>query len=1054
MRKLITYFIKYPVAVNIIIIAFVVLGYMGYSNLKTSFFPQTPTNIVSIAVVYPGASPKEVEEGVVLPIENNLTGVVGVDRVTSQSSENAASIMVEIYRDYDIDVVLADIKNAVDKVPNYPVGMEPPVIAKLENIAKSISFAISGDEIPLRRLKETARKIESDLLRMDGISQVVLSGFPDEEIEISVRENDLRAYNLTFQDISNAVSKTSIITTGGSVKTNAEEYLIRAKNRAYTAKYLENVVVKANVNGNSILLKDIAVIKDQFNESPNATFYNGNSAVNIDISNTNNEDLLQTAEKVRAYIKAFNEASEGIKLSITFDTSIVLEQRTELLFENALIGMLLVFIFLALFLKPRLAFWVAFGLPVSFLGMFTFVGYFDITINVLSLFGMIIVIGILVDDGIVIAENIYSEFEKGKSPIKAAIDGTMQVVPAIVSAIITTVLAFSIFLFLDGNIGAIFGEVTIVVAVTLIISLIEALIILPAHIAHSKALKKDQKPNYFSAFAEKSMHYIKTKLYTPAINFFLESVYTKILGLVIPVVLFVITIGAMNGKIIQFTFFPPVASEAVNITLSMPEGTNEKITDSLAQRIENAVWKVNKQFSASDNSEEQAVLNVIKTIGPGTANATVLVNLLPGELRDFSADEISLKFQEEVGEIYGAEQLIFGSGTSFRGKPISVSLVSDNIDDLRQAKKMVKEFIEKNPKVTGVVDTDPEGIKEIKIELKDNAYSLGIMLSDVMTQVRNGFFGAEIQRFQRGKDEIRVWTRYTREERASIKNLENMQLTTPAGNRVAFSEIATYTIERGEVSINHLVGLREVRVDADLKNPKDSAIDILQSIEADIMPKVIEKYPSVSQLFEGQNREAQKVVDSILYVGPIFLLLIYIVIVFTFRSYSQPFILLVIIPFSFIGVAWGHYIHGFPINILSMLGIIALVGIVVNDGLVFITKLNSFLKEGMLYKEAVIEAGKSRFRAIFLTSITTVAGLAPLIFETSRQAQFLIPMAISIAYGITIATVLTLFTLPILLSFFNAGKVHVSWFWNGKKPTNEAVERAIIEMESERENLD
>ncbi|MEM6719554.1 MAG: efflux RND transporter permease subunit [Bacteroidota bacterium] len=1053
MKKIISYFIKYPVAVNIIVIAFVLFGYFGYSSLKTSFFPQVATNIVTISAAYPGASPQEIEEGVVLPIETNLKGIIGVDRVTSTSSENNAALIVEVNRSYAIDIVLADIKNAVDKIPNFPVGMEPPVIGKRENIAKSVSFVISGNEIPLRTLKQTARKVESDILRMQGISQVTLSGFPDEEIEIAVRESDLRAYDLSFQDISNAVSKTSIITTAGSVKTEAEEYLIRAKNRAYEAKSLENVVVKADNNGNIIQLKDIATVRDQFNESPNATYYNGEIAVTVDIKNTNSEDLLETAEKVRNYIENFNKTSDEIQLSITFDTSIILEQRTQLLFENALIGMILVFIFLAIFLKPRLAFWVAFGLPVAFLGMFTFVGYFGITINVLSLFGMIIVIGILVGDGIVIAENIYSEYEKGKSPIRAAIDGTIQVIPPILSAIVTTVLAFSIFFFLDGDIGSFFGEVAIVVSVTLIVSLVEALIILPAHIAHSKALKRDEKKNYLSRKAEDLMNFIKNKIYAPSITFFMENVYTKILGLVIPIVLLMITLGAIAGGIIQFTFFPPVASEAVSIELTMPEGTNEKITDSLAQKIETAVWKVNKQFATTDDPEKQPVLNAIKAIGPGTANATVLVNLLPGELRDFSADEISLAFQKEVGDIYGAEKLIYGSGTSLGGKPVSVSLVSDDIEELRKAKEIVKAFIAKNPKVRDVVDTDPKGIKEIKIELKDNAYNLGLQLNDVMSQVRSGFFGAEIQRFQRGQDEIRVWVRYVRDERASINSLENMQIITPSGARVAFGEIATYSIERGEVSISHLGGLREIRVEADMKNPKESASAIMQSISNEVMPEVRKKYPSVSQLFEGQNREAQKVIDSVKWVGPIFLLLIYIVIVFTFRSYSQPLILLSIIPFSLIGVAWGHYIHGFPINILSMLGIIALVGIVVNDGLVLITKLNNYLKEGMLYKNAIIAAGKSRFRAIFLTSLTTIVGLAPLIFETSRQAQFLIPMAISVAYGIAIATVLTLFTLPILLSFFNAGKVNLTWLWNGKKPTNEAVERAIIEMKSEQEFL-
>lgn len=1053
MKKIISYFIKYPVAVNIIIIAFVALGYLGYSNLRTSFFPQTPSNIVSITITYPGASPQEIEEGIVLLIENNLKGVIGVDRITSKSSENAAQITIEIDRDYNIDVIVPDIKNAVDRVPNFPIGMEPPIIAKREHTAPSIGFVISGNNVPLKSLKEISREVEADLLRMKGISQVSISGFPDEEIEIAVRENDLRAYNITFQDISFAVSKTNLITTGGSVKTSAEEYLIRANNRKYYADELENIVVKAEANGTIIRLKDIATVRDKFNESPNATYYNGKVAVNISVSNTNSEDLLSTAEKVKGYIKQFNEKNKNIQLSITSDSSIILDQRTQLLLNNALIGMLLVFVFLALFLKPRLAFWVAAGLPVAFFGMFAFVGYFGITINVLSLFGMIIVIGILVDDGIVIAENIYSEFEKGKTPIRAAIDGTMQVIPAIVSAITTTVLAFSIFFFLEGNIGAYFGEVATVVAVTLVISLVEALIILPAHIAHSKALGKTQKIFWFNKYAERFMNYIKDKMYTPAITFFLESTYTKVLGLIIPIVLLLITVGSMMGGIIRFTFFPAISSDAISINLTMPEGTNEKITDSLANKLENIVWEVNKDFSKKQSGSEQVVRNSIKTIGPGSAKATILINLLPGELRDFSADEITNAIQENVGEIYGAESLTFGSGTSFGGKAISVSLLSSNIEELKQAKMILKNHLLDDAKVKDVTDTDPEGIKEIKISLKQNAYNAGLTLNDVMSQVRSGFFGSEIQRFQRGQDEIRVWVRYTRKERESLKNLDNMQIVTVTGKRIALSEIANYTIERGEVAINHLDGLREIRVEADMKNPKGSATDVLNVIKEEVMPDIMSKYTSVTALYEGQNREAEQVIGSAIVVGPVFLLLIYIIIVFTFRSYSQPLVLLATIPFSLIGVAWGHYIHGFPVNVLSMLGIIALIGIVVNDGLVLITKLNSNLKEGLSYNDALIAAGKSRFRAIFLTSLTTVVGLAPLIFETSRQAQFLIPMAISIAYGIAIATVLTLFTLPILLSFTNGTKVNLKWFWTGNKPANESVERAVLELEFENEEL-
>ncbi|MBV1924129.1 MAG: efflux RND transporter permease subunit [Flavobacteriaceae bacterium] len=1054
MKKVISYFIKYPVAVNIIIIAFVILGYLGFSSLKSSFFPLTDSKIINIGLAYPGASPEEIEVGVVLLIENNLKGIVGIDRVTSSSSENSAAISVEIDTDYNIDVVLADVKNAVDKVPNYPIGMEPPVVSKVETTAQSINFAISGENIPLATLKNVSRDIETDLLRMKGISQVSLSGFPSEEIEIAVSEDNLRAYNLTFQDVSNAISKANLITTGGSVKTEAEEYLIRANNRQYYADELDNLIVRAQANGTIIRLKDIAVITDKFNENPNASYFNGNSSVIVNVSNTNNEDLISTADKVKTYINEFNESHDNIQLSILRDSSITLNQRTQLLLENAGVGMLLVFIFLALFLKPRLAFWVAFGLPVAFFGMFVFAGYFDVTINVLSLFAMIIVIGILVDDGIVIAENIYSEFEKGKTPIRAAIDGTMQVIPPIVSAILTTVIAFSTFFFLDGRIGEFFGEVAVIVALTLIISLIEALIILPSHIAHSRALTSKQKTFGFNRWAEKVMNLLRDKMYVPTIRFFMENTYTRILGLVIPISLLMITIGAFQGGVIKGTFFPPIASDRVSIELTMPQGTNEKITDSIASVIEKSIWESNTEFSEKQTDNEAVVINVRKNIGPGSAQATLIVNLLPGESRDFSSDEITNDIRDRVGEVYGVESLTFGSGTAFGGKPVSVSLMSNNVEELKLAKLELEEELKKNSLLKDIIDTDPQGIKEIKLNLKENAYLLGLTLSDVMFQVRSGFFGLEAQRFQRGQDEVKVWVRYNREERSSIKNMDQMLISTPNGDKVALSEIAEYTIERGEITINHLEGLREIRIEADLLDIKESASDIIENIKTEIMPSISAKYPTVKALYEGQNREKEKTSNSATSVAPVILLLIYIVIVFTFRSYSQPLMLLLMVPFSFIGVGWGHFIHGFPVNILSMLGIIALIGIMVNDGLVLISKFNRYLKDGIPYNEALIKAGTSRFRAIFLTSLTTIAGLAPLIFETSRQAQFLIPMAISIAYGIGVATVLTLVVLPILLSFSNGIKVNAKWLWTGKKPTNEEVERAIIELEAENEDLD
>lgn len=1051
MKKTIAYFIKYPVAVNIIIIAFVILGFLGYSNLKSSFFPLTKAKFITINVAYPGASPQEMEEGVVLKIEDNLKGLVGIDRVTSTSSENAATITVETLKDYDINVVLADVKNAVDKVPNFPTGMEPAVVAKVENIAETISFVVTGDKISLKSLKSIARDIENDIRRIDGISQITTSGYPAEEIEIAVRENDLLAYNLTFNQVANAVTTANILTTGGSVKTDAEEYLIRANNRSYYGDELDNLVVRADASGNIIRLKDVATVSDIWNETPNRNYYNDNLAVRMQVSNTNSEDLLSSAKKINEYIERFNKEHKNVKIEITRDASITLNQRTELLFKNAWQGMLLVMLFLSLFLRPRLAFWVAAGLPVAFFGMFMLAGYFNITINVLSLFGMIIVIGILVDDGIVISENIYHHYEKGKNPIRAAIDGTMEVVPPIISAITTTVLAFSVFFFLDGNIGEFFGEVATVVALTLILSLVEALIILPAHVAHSKALDRNQKLYKFNKYAEDVMDFMRDKLYAPALKFVLEN---KFFGLVIPVAFLFITIGAFQGGIIKGTFFPSIASDRVSVNLTMPQGTNEKITDSIISVVETKAWEVEKEFTKKyGNEEEPVVENILKQIGPGSAKASLRINLLPGENRNFSSREITNAIRERVGKVYGVESLTFGSGGNFGGSPVSVSLLSNNIEELKAAKKELKAELIKNQGLKDVTDNDPQGIKEIKLKLKDNAYLLGLNLNEVMSQIRSGFFGRQAQRFQRGQDEIKVWVRYDKKERSSIKNLDDMRITTPSGSRVPLSEIATYEIERGEISINHLEGQREIKVEADMKDAQASATDALADIQTRIMPEISAKYPSVTALYEGQNREASKVSGSAKVVGPVILLLIYIVIVFTFRSYGQPFMLLIMVPFSLIGVAWGHWIHGFAVNILSLLGIIALIGIMVNDGLVLISKFNSYLKEGMEYEEALFAAGKSRFRAIFLTTITTVAGLAPLIFETSRQAQFLIPMAISIAYGIMIATFLTLLTLPVLLSISNYSKVYTKWLWEGKKPTREEVERAIKEMESENEEL-
>ncbi|RED50339.1 efflux RND transporter permease subunit [Seonamhaeicola aphaedonensis] len=1065
MRKIIAYFIKYHVAVNVFILAFFTFGIIGMLSLRSSFFPLVESKIITINVTYPGASPQEIEEGIVLKIEDNLKGLKGVERVTSVSRENSGSITVEIEKGENIDFMLLDVKNAVDRVPSFPTGMEPLVVAKREEVRETISFAISGDNIPLVTLKQLGRQIENDLRAIEGISQIEVTGYPEEEIEIALNETSLLAYNLSFNEVAQAVASANILVTGGNIKTNAEEYLIRANNKSYYGDELSNVIIKASANGKIVRLKDVAIIKDRFSETPKVSYFNQELSVNISITSTNNEDLISAAEKVNEYIESYNQSYNNVSLNVISDRSIPLKQRTKLLMENAFAGIILVLIFLSLFLNTRLAFWVAFGLPISFLGMFIFANQFDVTINVLSLFGMIIVIGILVDDGIVIAENIYQHYEEGKTPVQAAIDGTMEVLPPVVSAIITTLLAFSLFLFLDSRIGEFFSEVSVVVILTLTISLVEALIILPAHLAHSKALAKPNRTGttskiklFFSKMrlinkiGDSIMSFLRDKVYSPIIHFVLNH---KLLSLGFFITLLILTYGSIGGGVIGITRFPSIASDRINVQLEMPNGTNEKVTDSIISMIEEKSFVVDKEFTEKylKGTGKKLFENTILTLN-SSSSARLEINMLPGEERpdEINARLVANRLRQVVGPVIGTESLIFGSGGNFGGSPVSISLLGNNVKELKAAKIELKNRLQTNPLLKDVADNDPAGIKEIRLQLKESAYLLGLDLRTVMSQIRAGFFGAQAQRFQRGQDEIRVWVRYDRSNRESLRDLDDMRIITPLGERVTLKDIAFYSIERGDVAINHLLGQREIQVTADLKDPNGSATDILNDIKEDVIKDLQSRYPTITPSYEGQNRETVKLVTSLKKAGIPILLLIYITIAFTFRSYSQPLLLILLVPLSLTSVAWGHWLFNFPLSTLSLLGIIALIGIMVNDGLVLIGKFNTNLKKGMPFDIALSEAGKSRFRAIFLTSLTTIAGLAPLLLEKSRQAQFLKPMAISISFGIGYATILTLLVLPLFLAFSNDIKKNVKWLVTGKSVTREEVERAIIEQKETHES--
>jgi multidrug efflux pump subunit AcrB len=1041
MKKIISLFIQRPILGNVILITIFLFGYFGFKNMKTTFFPQIPSRTVTISAAYPGASPGEIEEAIVLKIEDNLKGVTGIERTRSVSNENSCQITVEVLTGYDIDVVLQDVKNAVNKVSSFPVGMERLTVFKREMRNFAIDFVIHGD-VDLRTLKTYARRAERDLLLVDGISKVALSGFPEEEIEISFRENDLRKYGLTFYEVSNAVKKANVKMTGGKIKGKREELLIRANVKGYYAQELENHVIKSTPDGAIIRVKDVANIYDRWSENPNRVYFNGKRAVRVTLQNLNQEDLFEMTKVVKAYLINFNEKNPEVQASVIRDGSEIIKDRIDILSTNGILGMILVLLFLSLSLNPRLAFWVAVAIPASFAGMFMLAPLYDLTINVMSLMAMILVLGILVDDGIVIGENIYQHHERGEKPFQAAVDGTIEVLPSVFSSIMTTVVIFMTFFFLEGGLGDRAKDLAFVVIATLLISLVEATFILPAHIAHSKALRiSAAQKSRLEKWSDKVLKYLREKLYAPALNF---CIHNPIVSIAIPIALFLITLGAVKGSIIKTTYFPYIERRSVSVTLAMPAGTPDAITDSLLTMMEEKIWQVNDIYKQEHGDEHELVKAISRRIGPGTHQGDISATLISSEIREWSSIEATNRIREQIGFVPGIEKLEIG-GRGHWGKPVSIAVSSNNLEQLRAAKDDLKAQLREVSKLKDVLDDDPPGLREVKIQLKEKAFALGLTTADVMSQVRGGFFGGEAQRILRGIDEVKIWVRYKQVDRSSLDDLEDMRIRLADGSEFPLREIADFTIERGVMSINHINGQRVIKVEADITDPKESVPDIIDDIRAEVLPGIKAAHPDIHFDFEGQSRENAKTMRAMKRVLPPTLITMFFIVVVTFRSFTQALIVFLLIPFSLIGVAWGHFIQGYIVSMLSLFGTIALAGIVINDSLVFVNAFNRLLKKGMEFKKALYEAGLSRFRPVLLTSVTTIAGLGPLIFEPSRQAQFLSPMAISVAYGLLFGTTLTLLMLPSLLVLFNKLKVYTFWLIKGSKPAEESVEAAVRE---------
>ena len=1045
MNKIIEYFIKYPIWANAVIIITAIAGILSLFLMPHSFFPEMEPNRVYVTVSYPGASPEEIEEGITTKIEESLNGIQGIKEITSRSSENTVRVTVESNEGMDINTVLQDVKNSVDGIYSFPQGAEKPIVFAQKSrgmggISNVVGFYSLMGPNNLWDLKKMSDKIERDLLNTKEISQIEVYGYPPIIIAVDIREDDLLRYNLTFESISNAIKLSNIDISGGSVKTVDEEIIIRSMNRTTDPELIKKIIIYSLPNGDYIRLEDVANVKLDFSEIPMKSYTDGKRSISFIVKKTPDEDLNDIANVMTNYIDKFNLQEQEYEMKNLFQFADLLDQRILMLSKNLIIGLALVCIVLGLFLSLRLSLWVAFGIPFSFIGMLAFGMMYGMSINMISLFGMILVVGILVDDGIVIAENIYSHFEMGKSPMRAALDGTKEVMNAVVTSVLTTVFAFSTLLFVGGDLEMM-EEMAFSVIACLLFSLVEAFLILPSHLSSKKILNQNliSGENKLRSAIEKVVSKLRngyTVLITKIIKHYRWHVWTPALFMLMVSILF-------SAGLIRWTFFPSIPFDNIMVEFSFKPGERE-------QRTEDFLWycdEIIKEYNQELIDQFNDTLITYSAISVGTTESMGEVGSHAGSIRLsikenqlISTIEMSNELKSRINpdSLRQLEKFSLGGQQQF-GKAVSISLQSENSLQLQKATNWMKEQIATFPEVKNALDNGGIGSREIHLKLKPKAHLLGLNEMMILNQIRQGFFGQEVQRLILGRDEIKVWLRFPYEGRNSMSSLDNVKIKTSTGQQLPLYELAEYNIQRGKVKINHINGKKEIRVDASLYDAELSG-QVNEKIERQLLNQVASLFPGVSYDIKGQ---AERAADSGKRLGIAFLIsivLIMITISLNFKSFYQSRLILMVVPVGIFSALLGHGLVDKPFSTLSVWGVVALVGILVNDAVVMLDQFNRYLSRGYSINDAVIQAGKSRFRAIILTTITTVAGLYPLILEKSFQAQFLIPMAISVAFGVLFGTIIILFYFPVLILYFNDIRRARWWLWRGGKTAPEKIE--------------
>ncbi len=1048
MKKIIETFVRFPFYANLIIIFLIIVGGLSMWSMKKSFFPERESKILTVSVFYPGASPIEMEEGVTSRIEEAIRTIPGIYEINSVSSENSSRVTIEILPRYDIDEALIEIKNAVDGISSFPTAAERPIVSKTRSRSPAMQLLVTGD-VGLLTLKEYAQQIEEELLASGEVSQISISGYPPLEISVEANEEDLLRYHITFSELQNAISQNNRDISGGQLRSMEEEMLIRLRSRSADPNKIGNIIVRANADGSVIRIRDVALVKKKFSDTPNKTIEKGKLLISMTISKLITEDLEKIDKYVHKYVKDFNASNPSVELIIQRSYLDILGQRLDLLYNNGGQGLIMVILVLGIMLSTRLSLWVAWGIPSAFLAMFIVANLMGVTINLMSLFGMILVIGILVDDGIVIGENIFQHFEKGKGPMRAAVDGTLEVVPAVITSVATTVVAFMPLIFITGRMEMMY-EMAVIVILSLSFSLFEAFFVLPAHLGNKHVLNRkvlQAKSKGIKKYTEGFFTWLRDYAYDRVLRLIIEWRYVVI---AIPVAMMLITAGLIGGQLIKTTFFPRMEFDSFSINLAFTPGSGERQTMEYLQRFDSIVWVVNEEMMEEYNDTVPIIENSIIQIGSAFQGSergshAGMINISPrnSEQTGISSYEIIKNIRKKIGSVPEAKKFTIGSSSMRFGKPVSIGLLSRNIEELEKSRNFLFAKLQEMPQLKDVVNSNALGKQEILLKLKPKAYMLGFTEASIANQVRQAFYGGQAQRLQEGRDELRVWVRYPAEGRERLGQMEKMKIQTPQGV-YPLTELVDYEIKRGPVNIQRFNGKREMRVDADLTDPDASVTEITNQIKNEIIPELKINYPGITVEFMGQQKESKRNMADLLILFPMAFLAIIFILMINFKSFEQPFIILIMIPIAILGAIWGHGIHGKPLSILSLWGIVALSGVIVNDAVVFLEKFNLLIVEGKKVKTAIIEAGKSRLRPIILTTLTTSLGLFPLILEKSFQAQFLIPMAISLVYGVAFGTLFILLFFPALIMVLNDVRRTVRQLWTGKKIEPEHVEIAWL----------